>query len=47
MLCVETVECFVLVNEAYMGHIVPGRGRGQGDPLFSIYLFCVSNNVQL
>ena len=40
MLCISTVEYFVLFNGTVVGLVVPGRGLHQGCPL-SPYLFIV------
>ena len=40
MLCISTVEYYVLFNGMVVGSVVPGRGLRQGCPL-SLYLFIV------
>lgn len=41
MLCITTVEYFVVVNDTFVGPIFPGRGLYRGIHYPHTYLFCV------
>jgi hypothetical protein len=48
MLCVEIVNYSIIVNGHMVGHVVPGRGLWQGDPLSPcLFIICAEGLTAL
>jgi len=41
MMCVETIDYSIIINNELVGPIIVGRGLRQGDPCRTSFLFCV------